>query len=72
MKKSTVLKILNPILAVLLVSQAVTGIFHARIPYETYEIVHGGGGYLFVAGVALHILLNWSWVKATYLRRKSA
>ncbi len=70
MKKAQTLKILNPIIAVLFVSQAVTAIAHESIPYEVYKVVHGAGGFLFVLLVALHITLNWSWVKATFLKKK--
>ena len=51
MKKVTALKVLNPILGVLLVSQVVTGVLHSQMPPEVYGMVHGGGGYLLAAGV---------------------
>lgn len=72
MKKTTALKALNPVLAVLIVSQLTTGILHSRIPHEVYEIVHAGAGYVLAAGVAVHLALNWSWVKAGYFRRKES
>ena len=70
MKKVAALKILNPVLGILLVSQLATGALHSRIPHEVFEIVHGGGGILLAAGVGLHLILNWSWIKANFLRKQ--
>lgn len=66
MKRNTALKILNPILLVLVVSQAVTGILRAKLSYETFEFFHQGGGVILIALIAVHIILNFSWVKANY------
>lgn len=73
MTKNSVLKIINPILGILLVNQALTGIFadkiFARSP-EAFEVLHEGGGYLFAALCVLHVILNWAWVKANFFRKK--
>jgi len=68
MKVNAVLKILNPILAVLLVNQAVTGIFSDAMPRRVFEAVHQAGGLALVLAAVLHVGLNWPWVKAN-LRR---
>ena len=70
MKKNQALKILNPILGTLVLSQAITSTLHDFFPKEVFEVVHGGGGVLLVSGVVLHLYLNWSWVQATYLSKK--
>ncbi len=66
MKKSTALKILNPILLVLLVNQALTALFHAKISHEAFEFLHEGGGVLLIVLIIIHLILNFSWIKAGY------
>ncbi len=66
MKRNTVLKILNPILLVLFISQAITGLFHGKISHETFEIFHEGGGKILIGLIVLHFILNFNWVKANY------
>ncbi len=70
MKKNQALKILNPAIGLLVLSQAITSSLNDFFPKELFEAVHGGGGVLLVSGVALHLYLNWSWVQATYLTKK--
>jgi hypothetical protein len=67
MKRNTALRILNLILLVLFISQAVTGLFHAKISHETFEIFHEGGGKVFIGLIVVHLILNFNWVKANYL-----
>ena len=72
MKKSELLKIVNPLLALIFLSQALTGIFHGpvkEVSYEAYEIIHGIGGYVFVFLVVCHFILNWSWIRSTFFKR---
>ena len=69
MKKIKILKILNPIIAILVLNQAITGIFHKAIYYETYEWLHGGGGIVTLLAIILHVILNWNWVRTTLLRK---
>jgi hypothetical protein len=68
MKKTTALKIVNPIIGLLFVSQSVTGVFGQIIPYDINGPIHKFGGYLFIAFVIIHIILNWSWIKSTLVR----
>jgi hypothetical protein len=68
MKRTSLLKILNPILAVLLVNQVITGLLHGYLSGEAYEILHGGGGLVFAVTALLHVIMNWNWVKANFLK----
>lgn len=70
LKKQYVLKLVNPVIGILFIVQGGSGIFHESIPYEIFEVVHGIGGYLLVAGIISHVLLNWSWFKTAYSKRK--
>jgi uncharacterized membrane protein YfcA len=72
MQKNAVLKILNPILAVLTLSQALSAIFAEHLSREAFEWIHEGGGALLLIGIGLHVILNWNWVRATLLPRKHA
>ena len=69
MKRNAILKILNPILAILFLNQILTGILHDAIPKEAYEFFHEGGGISFAVAAVLHVILNWNWVKANFCRR---
>ena len=73
MTKNTALKILNPVLGLLLINQAVTGVFadnvYAFSP-KAFEILHEGGGYCLVALSLLHVILNWNWIKVNFFRKK--
>ena len=72
MKRNNMLKFLNPILGVLFVNQVLTGILHEALPHKVYEIMHGGGGFIFTAIAALHLAMNWNWVRANFFKSNSA
>lgn len=71
MKKNMAHKILNPILLVLVANQAVTGLWGNRLSlsHETFEFLHKGGGIVLACCVVVHLLLNFSWIKASYLSK---
>lgn len=70
MKRNTFLKILNPVLAVFFVNQAVTVLLRDHLSYETFGIFHKNGGKILILLILIHITLNFNWVKANYLKRK--
>lgn len=72
MKRNTMLKILNPLLAVLLINQAATGALHDVMSEELFEVLHEGGGVLLILGVICHVALNWNWIKANFLKSKDS
>ena len=69
MKKTIALKIVNPLIALLLVSQVCTALFRGILGHEAFEEIHEIGGILLSLGAALHLILNWNWVKATYFKK---
>ena len=69
MKRNSVLKILNPILAVLLLNQILSGLLREAMPRAVFEVLHQGGGILFAVLALLHVILNWNWVKANFFKR---
>ena len=70
MKKQTLLKIVNPILGILFLNQLITGFLFEHMDYETFEMLHGWGGALLGVFALLHVILNWSWIKANFLKSK--
>ncbi len=69
MMKTIALKIVNPVLGVLLLSQALTGLVHGFLPRRLFEVVHQGNGVMLVLVAAIHVILNWSWIKANFLQK---
>lgn len=67
MKKNVWLKRTNPVLFVVLVVQALTGLGHEILPHEWFEWLHPTGGVLLVVLASVHLALNWNWVKSVYL-----
>jgi len=72
MAKNKMLKLLNPVLALLIVTQALSGLLRFQLPPDVFEVVHKGGGIVLVAGVGLHLLLNFSWIRSTYWRSSTS
>jgi len=66
MKRNTLHKILNPILIVLFINQAVTVLFLDELPVRAFQIFHKGGGAVLLVLIAVHFILNFNWVKANY------
>jgi len=71
MNKTKALKLLNLILAALVLNQALMALLHDALPKEVFEVTHGGGGVFLVLGVVIHLILNWNWVRVNFLKKKS-
>jgi hypothetical protein len=71
MKKTGVLKIVNIIIAILLVNQVVMGLLHDKLPGEVFEVLHEGGGIVFAMVAIFHVILNWNWIKANFFGKQS-
>ncbi len=70
MNKNVILKFLNVILAFLFLVMAGTGIAIKLISNPALAELHEKTGPLFIGIVLLHFALNFSWVKATYFKKK--
>lgn len=68
MNKQKALRIVNVVLAIDFLLVALAGIFRAFIPYELFYRAHPIGGYLLAALVAVHVYLNWTWIKQNFLK----
>lgn len=66
MRKQNLLKIINPLLALLLLNQAATGILHNVLPRGVFELMHRGGWILVILSI-VHVYLNRGWVKSSFL-----
>ena len=73
MNKRNLLKIVNVLLAVLILNQATTALIHDLLPKDAFEFLHEGGGVTMFVLALVHVYLNWAWVKANILpgRKKS-
>jgi len=74
MDKQRILKIGNPLLALAFVFQAASGIALQCVSGDLNETIadaHGVCGYVLIALAALHVWLNWGWIKSNFLKRKA-
>ena len=69
MKRHTMHKILNVFLVLFFINQALTVIFMDHLPIKVFQIFHKGGGAVLLCLIALHIILNFNWIKANYLSK---
>ena len=69
MNRAKILEYINPIIAILIVSQLISALLSDILPQEIFEAWHKGGGLLLFIGIIVHLVLNWGWVKSTYLKR---
>ena len=70
MNKAKSLKYINAVIAVLILNQALTGIFHKSLSHGAFEFVHQGAGILLFICVLIHVALNWGWVKTNFFKKK--
>lgn len=68
MTKLARMKAVNVLLALLLAVTALTGILHGHLGTEAFTHVHVPCGLLLLVLSIVHLVLNWSWVKANLFR----
>ncbi len=73
MNRQKALRTLNPVMLVVLLYQGVTGVFRFTF-YEHFKLMHPIFGLVLLLLGAMHLVLNWPWVKSNYLsgRRKNS
>lgn len=64
MNKATMLRLINPALVFLLLLQPLSGFLLSVSGVEFFERVHIVGGIVLLTVAAIHLWLNWDWVKA--------
>jgi len=67
MEKNTMLKVVNPVLAVLILNQPFSGFLYSWTDWDAFETMHVGGGILLLLFAAIHLMLNWKWVQMNFL-----
>ena len=70
MKRNTALKILNPLLACLVLNQILTGLLRSFMPWDAFRLIHQAGGISIAVAATLHVILNWNWIRANYFTSK--
>ena len=70
MPKNKALKIVNVVLLVLLLNQAATGMLAIKLPHEVFEWGHERAAFVLLVIAAVHLVMNWNWVKANYFKKK--
>jgi hypothetical protein len=70
MSKIKALKVVNVILLVLLINQAATGMLGMKLPHWAFEWGHKRAAIVLLTVAAVHLILNWNWIKANYFRKK--
>jgi hypothetical protein len=68
MDKKTALKIINPILALLVLNQPFSAFLYSMTHREAFESLHVGGGIGLLIFAAIHLMLNWNWVRMNFLQ----
>jgi hypothetical protein len=68
MDKNAALRRVNPLLGILLLNQPFSIILGALTGWDAFEVLHivGGIGLLILA--AIHVKLNWAWVRMNFLK----
>jgi protein-S-isoprenylcysteine O-methyltransferase Ste14 len=68
MNKNSALKVVNPVLAILMLNQPFSGLLYSVTDWDTFESLHIGGGILLVVLAAVHLMLNWKWVSTNFFK----
>lgn len=69
MKRSTALKIISPVIAVMLVIQVFSGLFSDSLSSSAFEIFHEINGLTLAGLIVLHVVLNWNWIKSSFFKK---
>lgn len=74
MNKLKALRIINLLLMIVFFFLASSGLLYwigwLDIPYSTFSLIHPITGLSLVILVILHLILNFNWIKANYLKKR--
>ncbi len=74
MNRLKALRIINLLLIVVFFFIATSGLLYwvgwLNIPYSTFRLVHPLTGLTLVVLVIFHLILNYNWIKANYLKKR--
>ncbi|MGD8956379.1 MAG: hypothetical protein PVJ03_03535 [Chromatiaceae bacterium] len=70
MGKKKLLKIVNPILLLLVMNQLATGFRPRLYGPGSFRLMHKQMALLLSLALMVHLVLNFSWVRNTYWKRK--
>ena len=68
MDKKTALKIVNVVLAVLILNQPFSAFLYSVTHRQAFETMHVGGGIALLVLAAIHLMFNWNWVRINFLQ----
>ncbi len=68
MNKPKWLKIVNLILFICILNQALTVVLHDLANKDVFEYLHPIGGIFTLLFAIIHMALNWAWIKANYMK----
>jgi len=68
MDKNATLRIVNPLLGILLLNQPFSIILGALTGWDAFEVLHIVGGIGLLILGAIHVMLNWAWVRMNFLK----
>jgi hypothetical protein len=69
MDNTAILRLVNPLLAVGVLVQAVTGIGMWLFEWDAVHDVHVASGMVLLVLASVHLILNRRWVRVAYRRR---
>lgn len=70
MDKMKILKIINPLMAILFLLIFVSALFNESLSADTYRFVHKIPGFLFAICVIIHASLNRAWFESVYSKKR--
>jgi len=70
MNKAKWLRLVNVVLLVFLLYQAVTGALSGVMNWDVFEVIHPIGGVILLILGLIHLSLNWGWVRSSLLAPK--
>ncbi|OGF01419.1 MAG: hypothetical protein A2509_02135 [Candidatus Edwardsbacteria bacterium RIFOXYD12_FULL_50_11] len=71
MNKMDWLKKINPVLFLVFLVQAATGVIYFLVGSEILGVTHLFGGLLMILIAGIHLVLNWTWVRSNYFKKKA-